>query len=389
MTVMRNIMQRSGEPVALVMQGGGALGAYEWGAVTALCEEGYYPVAVAGVSIGAVNAAAIAGARGGDVIASLETLWKLLINRHVLASIPWFAPFGNRAMYLPRSGMDYLTFPWWTAYCDVTPLRRTLEQVCNFDQINDPDHMGFAVTATEVETGVLKRFRNRAPDWKAKPDRITSDHVLASGALPPGFPMAFVDGKAHWDGGLFDNTPVRPMIDLLDDEQADSVPIVQINLFPDGKPMPLPTNMQEVVARKMELTFENRFWDDYATLHYSGRKGLRKYAAMIRKLRAEVSPDSQLWHDEQFQTLLKRRCLGNLHIIQSEHEPMTGGIDFSEAGILARRKRGYDAVKAYQLARKVQERAREAARSADETNNPGLEGRDNRSAGQRILEPAS
>jgi NTE family protein len=95
--------------------------------VTRLCEEGCYPVAVAGVSIGAVNAAAIAGARGGEVAASLDMLWERLINRDVLDLMPWFAPFGHRAMYLPRSGMDYLTFPWWTAYCDVTPLRRTLQ----------------------------------------------------------------------------------------------------------------------------------------------------------------------------------------------------------------------------------------------------------------------
>jgi NTE family protein len=225
--------------------------------------------------------------------------------------------------------------------------------VCDFDQINTPHHMGFAVTATEVATGALRRFLNRGPDWKARPDRITPDHVLASGALPPGFPMALVDGKAHWDGGLFDNTPVRPMIDLLDDHQADHVPIVQINLFPDGEEVRLPRNMLEVSARKMELTFENRFWDDYATKAYGGKTGLRKYAAMIRKLRTEVPHDSPLWRDEQFQTLLKRRCLGNLHVVTSEHQPMTGGIDFSERGIRARRRKGYEAMRAYRLDCKV------------------------------------
>ena len=282
----------AGKPVALVMQGGGALGAYEWGAVTRLCDEGYYPVAVAGVSIGAVNAAAIAGARGGDVAASLDDLWSRLRNPYVLDSLPWLAPFGNPGMYLPR--LDFHNYWSWTAYSDVTPLRRTLQEVCDFDQINDPNHMGFAVTATEVGTGSLQRFLNRGPDWKAKPDRITPDHVLASGGLPPGFPMAFVNGKAHWDGGLFDNTPVRPMLDLLDDEQADHVPIVLINLFPDGQEMQLPRDMKEVSARKMELTFENRFWDDYATTEYDGQTGLRKYAQMTRKLNAVIASDSPL-----------------------------------------------------------------------------------------------
>ncbi|MBV8617137.1 MAG: patatin-like phospholipase family protein [Acetobacteraceae bacterium] len=366
MTFMQNVPPRGAKPVALVMQGGGALGAYEWGAVTRLCDEGYYPVAVAGVSIGAINAAAIAGARGGDVAASLKMLWERLINRDVLDLMPWFAPFGNRAMYLPRSGMDFLTFPWWTAYCDVMPLRRTLEEVCDFDRINARHPMGFAVTATEVATGALRRFLNKGPAWKARPDRITPDHVLASGALPPGFPMAQVNGTAHWDGGLFDNTPVRPMLDLLDEDQADHVPIVQINLFPDGEEVRLPRNMLEVSARKMELTFQNRFWDDYATKAYDGKVGLRKYAAMIRKLSAEVPLDSPLRKDEQFQTLLKRRCLGNLHVVTSEHQPMTGGLDFSERGVRARCEKGYEAMRAYRLDHKVEARRHQNGVATDD-----------------------
>lgn len=353
MTFMHDRLPNGKKPVALVMQGGGALGAYECGAVTRLCEEGYYPVAVAGVSIGAINAAAIAGARGGNVAASLDRLWNRLTNYTVSDLMPWFAPFGHPDMYWMRP------IPWSTACCDVTPLRRTLQEVCDFDQINDQDHMGFAVTATEVATGALKRFLNRGPDWKAKPDRITPDHVLASGALPPGFPMAFVNGKAHWDGGLFDNTPVRPMLDLLDDEQADDVPIVQINLFPDGaQEVPLPRDMNEVFARKMEMTFENRFWDDYATTEYDGQTGLRKYAQMIRVLRVEMAHHPLLRDNEQFQTLLKRRCLGNLHVITSDHQPMTGGLDFSKSGIRARRDKGYDAVRAYNLDEQVRQRYR-------------------------------
>ena len=356
MTVMRHITERDRKPVALVMQGGGALGAYEWGAVRALCEDGYYPDAVAGVSIGAVNAAAIAGAHRGDVVRSLDTLWtKKLTNPFLLDALPWFAPFGHPGMYYPR--MDFLNFQSWTACCGVAPLRSTLEEICDFDQINNPSHMGFAVTAAEVATGALRRFLNKGPDWKARPNRITPDHVLASGALPPGFPRARVDGRAYWDGGLFDNTPVRPMIDLLDDEQADDVPIVQINLFPEGgQEMPLPRNMGEVFARKMELTFENRFWDDYATTEYDGLTGLRKYAQMIRILRAEMSQHPLLRDNEQFKTLLKRRCLGNLHVIKSDHQPTTGGLDFTLRGIWERHDKGYKAVKDYNLDQKVWER---------------------------------
>ncbi len=306
--------------------------------------------------------------------------------------MPWFAPFGNGAMYRPR--MDYHAYLSWTAYCDVTPLRRTLEEVCDFNQINNPHHMGFAVTATEVATGVLKRFLNRGPGWKARLDRITPDHVLASGALPPGFPMARVNGKAHWDGGLFDNTPVRPMFDLLDEDQVDNVPIVQINLFPDGTEMRLPENMMELLARKMELTFENRFWDDYAGRdkngkEYDGKEGLRRYAEMICQLKVAVPKDSSMHDDWEFQKLLKRRCLRNLHVITSKHESMTGGLDFSERGVRGRYWNGYNAVEDYKLDCKVGERQRENNACAGDMHDADLEGGHGGSVKRRALEPVS
>jgi NTE family protein len=365
------------KPVALVMQGGGALGAYEWGAVTCLCNQGFYPVAVAGVSIGAVNAAVIAGARRGDVAESLKELWgRLMIDTwplHPLAA-PWASMFGVKAMYSLKTGF----FPWVTEFCDVTPLRRTLEDLCNFEQINNPSHMGFAVTATDVQTGVLKRFTNTESPWRRR-EKITPDHVLASGALPPGFPMARVNGKAYWDGGLFDNTPVRPMIDLLDDEEADSLPIIQINLFPDGEPRPLPTNIFEVQARKMELTFENRFWDDYAGKDGDGVKGLREYADMIAELRTAVDQNvnlrqdkrfEKLHQDEQFQRLLKRRCLRNLHVVPSGHNGMDGGIDFSADGICKRYRQGYESMKRY-FDSPAGKRLRESRGSVIRTYKPG------------------
>lgn len=336
MNFMHSQLPPGKKPIALVMQGGGALGAYEWGAVTRLCEEGFHPVAVAGVSIGAVNACAIAGAPDGNIPASLERMW-----RRLMIHTPWFMPnlmaetisaFGNPAMYQLRS--DYFSLMSWTNLCDVAPLRQTLDDLCNFEQIRDPGHMRFAVTATEVKTGQLHRFLNTNPKTK-----ITPEHVLASGALPPGFPMAVVDGKAYWDGGLFDNTPVRPMFDLLTDAEADDLPIVLINLFPDDTIEPIPTNMIELKNRLMELTYENRFWDDYGS-----PEGLREYARMIGELNKELPKDSPIRSDRHFPELLKRRCLKNLHVINSEHVPMTGGMDFSARSVWARYERGRAAV---------------------------------------------
>jgi NTE family protein len=330
------------KPMALVMQGGGALGAYEWGAVTRLCEEGFHPVAVVGVSIGAVNAAAIAGARGGDICASLERLWGRL-----MMPTPWFVPefmaetlsaFGHPAMFSLKT--DYHTFPWWTAYCDVSPLRRTLLDICDFDQINDPGHMRFAVTATEIATGQLHHFCNTRPER-----RITPDHVLASGALPPGFPMAVVDGKAYWDGGVFDNTPVRPLFELLHADELDDVPIVLINLFPDDAAEPIPRNMLELKNRLMELTYENKFWEQYGGVHE-----LHAHARMLDALRTALPNGSPLHEDKHFQDLVKRRCLKNLHVIPSKHVPMVGGMDFSERSVRARYKLGREAVERHMRA---------------------------------------
>ena len=157
---MANGFARRGIPagkkaMALVLQGGGALGAHEWGAIVRLCEAGFYPIAVTGVSIGAVNAAAIAGAKDGDIITSLNELW-----RRLTLTAPPFVPdfvagaisaFGHPAMY--RLRRDFHNFWSWTAFCEMAPLYKTLTSLCDFDQINDENHMGFAVTATDVGSG--------------------------------------------------------------------------------------------------------------------------------------------------------------------------------------------------------------------------------------------
>ena len=153
--VTKRGMPAGKKPMALVLQGGGALGAHEWGAIIRLCEAGFYPIAVTGVSIGAVNAAAIAGAKDGDIIASLNELWRRLI-----LPVPWFIPdavaetmsaLGHPAMYRLRH--DVYSAWSWTAYCEMAPLRDTLTALCDFDQINNENHMGFGVTATDVASG--------------------------------------------------------------------------------------------------------------------------------------------------------------------------------------------------------------------------------------------
>jgi len=156
--------------MGLVLQGGGALGAYEYGAVTRLVELGWHPVAVTGVSIGAATAAAVAGARDGNVCKSLKRLWEAI----TLDPVPFWPPerqttfsiFGNPRFWRMRH--DVFSYQDWTSLYDVSPMRGTLAEVCDFDQLNDPTHMRFAVTATNVQTGDQVSFANLV----ANPDSV-------------------------------------------------------------------------------------------------------------------------------------------------------------------------------------------------------------------------
>jgi NTE family protein len=321
--------------IGLVLQGGGALGAYEYGAITCLVDAGLKPVAVTGVSIGAINAAAVAGARNGDIAQSLKELWSAI----TIPAVPFLTDhmqemlsmFGTRNFYKLRT--DILNMASWTSLCDVAPMRETLKRICDFDQINNPAHMRFAVTATHVAEGTSARFSN-------KETKITPDHILASGSLPPGFPMTQIEDKWYWDGGLFDNTPLRPMIDLLTPEEADWLPIVVIDLFPTSDAVP--TNLIEIKNRMMEISFENKFWDDFG-----GPEGLVAYAQLLHDLDKELPASSALRQRGAFKHLMAYRCLKNLKVIRSLHVPMTGGMDFSAAGVGARFERGYQAAREF------------------------------------------
>jgi len=321
--------------IGLVLQGGGALGAYEFGAITGLCEAGLTPIAVTGVSIGAINAAAVAGARKGDIAASLKELWSAI----TIPSVPFLANkyqetlsmFGTRNFYKLRT--DFYNMSNWTSLCDVGPMRETLARICDFDQINNPGHMRFAVTATHVAEGASARFTNLET-------RITPDHILASGSLPPGFPMTEIDGHWYWDGGLFDNTPLRPMINLLTPDEARWLPIIVIDLFPTSDAVP--TNLVEIKNRMMEISFENKFWDDFG-----GPEGLVDYAQLLDELDRELPLNSSLRSRKAFQHLMAYRCLKNLKVIRSRHVPMTGGMDFSAFGIQTRYDHGYEAAREF------------------------------------------
>ena len=317
--------------IGLVLQGGGALGAYEFGVVTHLVEQGLKPVAVTGVSIGAINAAAIAGARDGDIAKTLRELWRTItLNDQPLVPEKYqefLSAFGIPSFYKLRN--DWFNAMNWVALCDTSPMHKTLSEIVDFDRLNQPDKVRFSVTATNVKSGLSVRFSNQTTT-------ITPDHILASGSLPPGFPMTEIDGEYYWDGGLFDNTPLRPLVEMLTPEETESLPIIVVDLFPTKDA--IPTNLMETKNRLMEISFENKFWDDFG-----GPDGLVQYAKMLGELDRELSADSPIRQSAQFHRMMQYRSLKNLKVINSEHVPMTGGMDFSENGVKRRYDAGYKA----------------------------------------------
>jgi NTE family protein len=334
--------------MGLVLQGGGALGAYEYGAVTRLVELGWDPVAITGVSIGAATAAAVAGARDSNIGQSLKHLWQAI----TIDPVPFWPPdrqaafsvFGNPRFWRPRG--DVLGFHRWIGLYDVSPMRQTLGEVCDFKQLNDPNHMRVAVTATNVQTGDQVSFGN----FFANPDSIhyvtprisrvtlTPDHILASGSLPPGFPMTVIDGVPYWDGGLFDNTPIEPLLDLLNEDELENLPIFIVNLFATHSNPP--SNLREVQERMLEISFESRF----LLAHADADGSLTNFTRTVEEIMRDLPADSPARKRESFRRLVRFRALKNIRVIEAEHAPMTGGMDFSAHGVHTRFKSGYAAV---------------------------------------------
>jgi len=336
--------------MALVLQGGGALGAYEYGVVTKLVDMGWEPVAVAGVSIGAVNAAAIAGAKNGDIGASLDRVWKAI----TLPTLPWLPEsmqgnlslLGNPNFW--RSRTDYLQLATWDSLCSTEPMYQTLRDNLDFAQINNSQHMRLAVTATSLRTGGPTTFSNHlaadahehAPGHAAVRDQITPAHIMSSGALPPGFPSVRINDEAYWDGGLFSNTPIDALLNLLEPDEIDSLPIFTVDLFRTDK-LPVPQNLMDVQTRALAMQYENRFWAEYG-----GDAGLEGFLDMLGQIDEALPRDSAVRRHRAYDWLRRLRALKNIQIIEGAAAAAGGDHDFSAYGV----RRAYEAGRAAALA---------------------------------------
>jgi len=250
---------------AIVLQGGGALGAYECGVLKALyeCRSGFEPSAVTGLSIGAVNAAVLAGAKHNP-IGTLEDLWcNKFSTPDIIPRVTQFIPESfvppimdqhvprNPAMFNIRP--EYIFMPllagfYTNSFCDTSPLRETLKEVIDPAKLNDYRKTRVAVTAVNVETGELEVFDNK--------DGLNVDHVLASGSLPPGFPMTRIGNNYYWYGGVNSNTPLSPAINCLEDFAAKKREVIVVELVPmEGQ---LPHNIRDVMSRFFNLIFASK-----------------------------------------------------------------------------------------------------------------------------------
>jgi NTE family protein len=335
----------TGTPAAarrvLVLQGGGALGSYQAGAYQALCRFGFEPDWIAGISIGAVNAAIIAGNAPEKRVPRLKEFWEL-----VSAPVPWnpiaksdrgrslfnetsaalIATFGVPGFFQPR----FPPAPLWPqgspqslSYYDTAPLRKTLEHLVDFDRINDLKTR-LSVGAVSVTTGNFRYFDNF--EFKKLGKKIGPEHIMASGALPPGFPSIEIEGEHFWDGGISSNTP----LDYVVEDLTEDLLIFQVDLF--SARGPLPVSLLEAAEREKDIRFSSRTrmnTDKNRQLH-NARMALRE---LIDKLPAHLKNDPSL---DILRKVSKESTVTVVHLIyrSKNYESSSKDDDFSHVGMV-------------------------------------------------------
>ncbi len=294
------------ECVALLLQGGGALGAYQGGVYEALAEANIHPDWIAGISIGAINAAIIAGNPPNSRVDRLREFWT-----GVTSSAPWHwsgnpfidlaqsddtrnllnqmsanlaAAFGAAGFFSARPLMPWLQ-PGGTlastSFYDTKQLKDTLERLVDFDRLN-AGMTRFSAGAVNVRTGNFVYFDTTT-------HKIAAEHVMASGALPPGFPAVEIDGEHYWDGGLVSNTPLQWVIES-DPRRKDTLAF-QVDLW--SAQGALPRNMAEVTTRQKEIQFSSRTrasTGQFKSVH----RVQRALDALLRRLPVDLEENDDL-----------------------------------------------------------------------------------------------
>jgi NTE family protein len=295
------------ESIALLLQGGGALGAYQAGVYEALSEAHLVPDWVAGISIGAVNAAIIAGNPPEARVEKLREFWKLITAGSPwdglarLTMAPWVARGefargwvnqlsagtaligGAAGFFAPRVPGAWLQPPGSleaTSYYDTAPLKATLERLVDFERIN-AGQTRFSIGAVNVTSGNFLYFDNAT-------HAIGPEHVMASGALPPGFPAVEIEGEFYWDGGLVSNTPLQW---VLESEPRRDTLAFQVDLW--SARGTLPRTMPEVMTRQKEIQYSSRTRNNSDRFKYT-QKIRNALSSLLQKLPEEFKDTPEL-----------------------------------------------------------------------------------------------
>lgn len=329
------------ENIALVLQGGGALGSYQAGVFEGLDAAGIMPNWIAGISIGALNTAIIAGNAPEHRLAKLREFWQIITQPSFSPPLPdilenaWFDGHvhmrkwltamqaantlveGQRGFFTPRfpaplpaNEMD----PLDASYYDTTPLKATLERLCDFDRINDGG-IRVSVGAVNVRTGNLEAFDNTER-------RLRAEHFMASGALPPGFPPVLIDGDYYWDGGVVSNTPLSYVLGA--QPRRDTL-VFQVDLW--SALGPVPNTMIGVASRQKDLQYSSRtrLITDWMERSQSTRRLVRK---LLEHLPEKEFERTQWYKHAQELACSKRYNVIHLIYAAKEHEGPGKDIQF-------------------------------------------------------------
>ena len=292
----RKLIALDHEHIVLVLQGGGALGAYQAGVYEEIARFPREPTWVAGVSIGAINAALIVGNARNKRVERLREFWDIVSSKSA-GIAPWWdaqrtafhqfnalmaASTGVAGFYEPRippAPFQPRGTPAAISFYDTAPLRRTLETLVDFDLINTGT-VRLSVGAVNVLTGNSVYFDNRR-------QVIGPEHIMASGALPPAFAPVIIDGEPYWDGGIVSNTPLQY---VLDNRDMAKVLIAQVDVFSARGPVPV--DIASVLSRQKDIIYSSRTrynTDKLAEIQRNKRTILGLIAKLPPKLRN--SPD--------------------------------------------------------------------------------------------------
>jgi len=328
--------------VVLVLQGGGALGSYQAGVYQALHEAGIEPDWIIGTSIGAITASLIAGNPPERRLARLREFWKRVELEPIWDLRGTFSSFDERLRHWPTiaSGIGGFFAPNPLAhlgdcyplgaeqagYYTTAPLKRTLEELVDFDLVNR-GRPRLTVGAAHVRSSQMRYFDSRDCS-------ITVAHIMASGALPPAFPAVRIDGELYWDGGILSNSPTEAVFD--DNPRRDSL-MFSVHLWnPVG---PEPTTMGQVFNRHKDIQYSSRIATQIARQQQTHR--LRH---IINEMAARLPEGVR--NSQAVRELASYGCQTRMHVVrllapQLDRESHTKDIDFSADGIMQRWEAGY------------------------------------------------